>query len=64
MTSERVSSAGSVAMRVLGVVLVVVGVLGFVGSLTQGNVVGLVLGVLFAAGGAMLIKRSGGPATR
>lgn len=62
MTSERVKSVGGYTMRILGVLAIVVGVLGVVSSLAQGNLVGVVLGVIFVAGGAVLIKRSGGVA--
>ncbi|MET7946472.1 hypothetical protein [Micromonospora sp. NPDC005324] len=63
MTSERVRSVGRYTMRTLGVLAIVVGVLGGVSSLTQGNLVGVILGVVFIAGGAFLIKRSGAAAT-
>ncbi|MET8091100.1 hypothetical protein [Micromonospora sp. NPDC005220] len=59
MTNERVKSVGSFAMRILGVVAVVVGVLAIVSSLVQGNLVGVVLGAIFLAGGVVLLKRSG-----
>ncbi|MGC4870102.1 hypothetical protein ACLQ3B_32205 [Micromonospora sp. DT53] len=62
MTSERVKSVGGYTMRILGVLAIVVGVLGIVSSLTQGNLVGVILGVIFIAGGAVLLKRSGGGA--
>ncbi|WP_328650228.1 hypothetical protein OG598_17830 [Micromonospora sp. NBC_00330] len=39
------------------------GVLGIVSSLAQGNLVGIVLGVVFIVGGAFLLKRSGAAAT-
>ena len=37
--------------------------LGIVSSLAQGNLVGIVLGVVFSVGGAFLLKRSGAAAT-
>ncbi|GHJ09692.1 hypothetical protein TPA0907_40590 [Micromonospora humidisoli] len=59
MANGQMKTFGGLLMRVLGVLLVVVGVLGALASLTQGNVVGVVLGVGFVAGGAVLLKRSG-----
>ncbi|MDG4757345.1 hypothetical protein [Micromonospora sp. WMMD710] len=60
MTNERARSVGGYVMRILGVVAIVVGILGFFASLPQGNLVGVVLGIVFIAGGAILLKRSGG----
>ncbi|GAB3959910.1 hypothetical protein GCM10027614_80440 [Micromonospora vulcania] len=51
---------GGYLMRLLGGVGVIVGILGIFASLSQPNVVGVVLGVLFVAGGVVLLKRSGG----
>ncbi|MEV0939955.1 hypothetical protein [Micromonospora wenchangensis] len=59
MANGQTKTVGGLLMRVLGVLLVVVGVLGALASLTQGNVVGMVLGVVLVAGGAVLLKRSG-----
>ncbi|WP_181548787.1 DUF308 domain-containing protein [Micromonospora saelicesensis] len=50
-------------MRILGVLAIVVGVLAIVSSLSQGNLVGVILGVVFIVGGAFLLKRSGAAAT-
>ncbi|WP_430500800.1 hypothetical protein ACQRWP_03740 [Micromonospora trifolii] len=63
MTNDRVRSVGGYTMRILGVLAVVVGVLGIVSSLSQGNLVGVILGVVFIVGGAFLLKRSGAAAT-
>ncbi|MEW2427884.1 hypothetical protein AB0877_07715 [Micromonospora sp. NPDC047644] len=63
MTNERAKSVGRYTMRVLGVLAIVVGVLGVVSSLAQNNLVGVILGVIFVAGGAVLVKRSGVAAT-
>ncbi|MFE7872563.1 hypothetical protein ACFUYE_19720 [Micromonospora humida] len=60
MANGQTKTVGGLLLRVLGVLLVVVGVLGALASLTQGNVVGMVLGVVLVAGGAVLLKRSGG----
>ncbi|MEU7978426.1 hypothetical protein AB0B63_07820 [Micromonospora sp. NPDC049081] len=59
MANGQVKNVGGLLLRVLGVLLVVVGVLGVLASLTQGNVVGIVLGVVLVVGGAVLLKRSG-----
>ncbi|MET7371894.1 hypothetical protein [Micromonospora arida] len=63
MTNERVRSVGGYFVRILGVLAIVVGVLGVVSSLSQGNLVGVILGVVFIVGGAFLLKRSGAAAT-
>ncbi|MET8258670.1 hypothetical protein [Micromonospora sp. NPDC005205] len=63
MTSEQVKSVGRYPMRILGVLAIVVGVLAVVSSLAQSNLVGVILGVIFVAGGAVLVKRSGAAAT-
>ncbi|MCG5460522.1 hypothetical protein AB0K35_15500 [Micromonospora sp. NPDC053740] len=63
MTNERVRSVGGYTMRILGVLAIVVGVLGIVSSLSQGNLVGVILGVVFIVGGAFLLKRSGATPT-
>ncbi|MFF5056956.1 hypothetical protein ACFY1S_27595 [Micromonospora sp. NPDC000663] len=60
MTNERVRSLGGYFMRLLGGVAVIVGILGFFATLTEGNLVGLVLSVIFVVGGAVALKRSGG----
>ncbi|MEV7327510.1 hypothetical protein [Micromonospora sp. NPDC093244] len=60
MTNERVRSVGGYFMRFLGGVAVIVGILGFFGTLTEGNLVGLILSVIFVVGGAVALKRSGG----
>ncbi|WP_422752914.1 hypothetical protein [Micromonospora sp. WMMD708] len=59
MANGQVKTIGGLLLRVLGVLLVVVGVLGALASLTQGNVVGTALGVVLVVGGAVLLKRSG-----
>ncbi|MEV6801553.1 hypothetical protein AB0M91_24885 [Micromonospora rifamycinica] len=59
MANEQSRTVGGYLVRILGVLAVVVGVLGLLAALTQGNVVGMVLGVGFVVGGALLIKRSG-----
>ncbi|MEW2146674.1 hypothetical protein AB0869_28080 [Micromonospora vinacea] len=63
MTNERTKSVGGYTMRILGVVAIVVGVLAIVSSLAQGNLVGVVLGAIFLAGGVVLVKRSGARTT-
>ncbi|MFG1894897.1 hypothetical protein ACGFIP_12835 [Micromonospora zamorensis] len=60
MTNERVKSVGGYFMRFLGGVAVIIGILAVFSSLSQGNLVGIVLGVVFVAGGAFMLKRSGG----
>ncbi|WP_328532554.1 hypothetical protein OG836_16425 [Micromonospora zamorensis] len=60
MTNERVRSVGGYFMRFLGGVAVIIGILAVFSSLAQGNLVGIVLGVVFVAGGAYMLKRSGG----
>ncbi|MEW1586903.1 hypothetical protein AB0283_15865 [Micromonospora vinacea] len=63
MANERVKSVGGYTMRILGVVAIVVGVLAIVSSLAQGNLVGVVLGAIFLAGGVVLLKRPGARTT-
>ncbi|MFE9917023.1 DUF308 domain-containing protein [Micromonospora sp. NPDC005553] len=63
MTNERVKSVGGYTMRILGVVATVVGVLAIVSSLSQSNLVGVLLGAIFLAGGVVLLKHSGARAT-
>lgn len=60
MANERVKSVGGYFLRFLGGVAVILGILGIFSSLAQGNLVGIILGVVFLAGGVFLLKRSGG----
>ncbi|MEU4401029.1 hypothetical protein [Micromonospora orduensis] len=60
MTNERGMSVGSYVLRLVGGVAVIVGILGFFGTLTEGNIVGLVLSVIFVVGGIVALRRSGG----
>lgn len=60
MVDERVKSVGAYFMRLLGGVGVILGILGLFSSLTRGNLIGVALSVAFIAGGAVLLKRSGG----
>ncbi|MFG1867170.1 hypothetical protein [Micromonospora arborensis] len=60
MANERVKSVGGYIMRLLGGVAIIVGILMFFGTLPEGNLVGVVLSIAFVAGGAVLLKRSGG----
>jgi hypothetical protein len=60
MTNGRGKAVGGYFLRLLGGVLVILGILAFFSSLTQGNPVGLILAVIFVAGGAFMLKRSGG----
>ncbi|MCZ7375888.1 hypothetical protein [Micromonospora sp. WMMC250] len=60
MTNGRGKAVGGYFLRLLGGVLVILGILGFFSSLAQGNPVGLILAVIFVAGGAVMLKRSGG----
>ncbi|WFE49422.1 hypothetical protein [Micromonospora sp. WMMD1155] len=64
MTNGRGRAVGGYFLRLLGGVLVILGILGFFSSLTQGNPVGLILAVIFVAGGAVMLKRSGGAGRR
>ncbi|MEU1811939.1 hypothetical protein [Micromonospora aurantiaca (nom. illeg.)] len=47
-------------MRLVGGVAVILGLLGIFATLADGNLVGIVLSVLFIGGGVFLLKRSGG----
>ncbi|MET8118549.1 hypothetical protein [Micromonospora sp. NPDC005189] len=60
MANERVKSVGGYLMRFLGGVAVIIGLLGIFSSLAEGNLVGIILCVVFIAGGAFMLKRSGG----
>ncbi|SCF27470.1 hypothetical protein [Micromonospora chokoriensis] len=60
MANERVTSVGGYFLRLLGGVLVILGLLGIFSSLPEGNLVGLILAVVFVAGGVVMLKRSGG----
>ncbi|MGC4746778.1 hypothetical protein ACLQ28_14095 [Micromonospora sp. DT201] len=60
MADERAKSVGGYFMRLLGGVAIIVGILMFFGTLPEGNLVGVVLSIAFVAGGAVLLKRSGG----
>ncbi|MET8044730.1 hypothetical protein ABZU25_28160 [Micromonospora sp. NPDC005215] len=67
MANERVKSVGGYFMRLLGGVAVIVGLLGLFAVLAQGNLIGVVLSIIFIVGGAILLKRSGdrsGPGRR
>ncbi|MCT2276680.1 hypothetical protein [Micromonospora chalcea] len=46
-------------MRLVGGVAVILGLLGIFSTLAQGNLVGIVLSILFIGGGVFLLKRSG-----
>lgn len=50
---------GSYLMRLIGGVAVIFGILMLFAALSQGNVVGLVLGGVLVGGGAFLLTRSG-----
>ncbi|MBQ1041195.1 MULTISPECIES: hypothetical protein [unclassified Micromonospora] len=52
-------SVGRYVMRLVGGVAVIVGLLGIFGTLADGNLVGIVLSILFIGGGVFLLKRSG-----
>ncbi|MEV1157134.1 hypothetical protein AB0J27_17245 [Micromonospora chokoriensis] len=60
MTNERGKAVGGYFLRLLGGVLVILGILGLFSSLAQGNPVGLIIAGAFVAGGAVMLKRSGG----
>ncbi|MGY4908161.1 hypothetical protein [Micromonospora aurantiaca (nom. illeg.)] len=46
-------------MRLVGGVAVILGLLGIFGTLAEGNLVGIVLSLVFIGGGVFLLKRSG-----
>ncbi|MDW3847754.1 hypothetical protein NMK34_14205 [Micromonospora sp. BRA006-A] len=46
-------------MRLVGGVAVILGLLGTFGTLAEGNLVGIVLSLVFIGGGVFLLKRSG-----
>ncbi|MFF0153859.1 hypothetical protein [Micromonospora sp. NPDC005203] len=58
MANERVKSVGGYFMRLVGGVAVILGLLGIFATLSQGNLVGIVLSIIFIVGGAVLLKRS------
>ncbi|MGC4896700.1 hypothetical protein [Micromonospora sp. DT31] len=60
MVDSRGKSVGRYLMRLVGGVAVIVGLLGAVSSLADGNLVGIVLSAVFIGGGVFLLKRSGG----
>jgi uncharacterized membrane protein HdeD (DUF308 family) len=60
MVNDRAKSAGSYVMRLVGGVAVILGVLMVFSTLAQGSLIGAALGVVFIAGGAYLVRRSGG----
>ncbi|MET7865290.1 hypothetical protein [Micromonospora taraxaci] len=60
MTNERGKAVGGYFLRLLGGVLVILGILGLFSSLAEGNPVGLIIAGAFVVGGAVLLKRSGG----
>ena len=60
MVDARVRSVGAYFMRLLGGLAVILGILGLVSSLSRGNLIGVAFSVAFIAGGAVLLKRSGG----
>lgn len=59
MVDSRGMSVGRYVMRLVGGVAVIVGLLGIFGTLADGNLVGIVLSILFIGGGVFLLKRSG-----
>ncbi|MEW2590457.1 hypothetical protein AB0893_08585 [Micromonospora aurantiaca] len=59
MVDSRGKSVGRYLMRLVGGVAVILGLLGIFATLADGNLVGIVLSVLFIGGGVFLLKRSG-----
>ncbi|KAB1909570.1 hypothetical protein F8279_03220 [Micromonospora sp. AMSO1212t] len=59
MVDSRGKSVGRYVMRLVGGVAVVLGLLGIFGTLADGNLVGIVLSLVFIGGGVFLLKRSG-----
>jgi hypothetical protein len=59
MVHERVNSVGAYFMRLVGGVAVILGVLGALAGLSQGNLIGIAFSVAFVIGGVILLKRSG-----
>jgi hypothetical protein len=60
MADARVKAVGGYFLRLVGGVAVILGVLGVFASLSQGNLIGAALSVAFIAGGAFMVKKSGG----
>ncbi|MEU8071089.1 hypothetical protein [Micromonospora sp. NPDC048169] len=60
MVDSRGKSVGRYLMRLVGGVAVILGLLGIFSTLAQGNLVGIVLSLVFIGGGVLLLKRSGG----
>ncbi|MEV0002902.1 hypothetical protein AB0H28_11510 [Micromonospora sp. NPDC050980] len=61
MMESRGKAVGRYLLRIVGVVAVICGLLMAVGSLADGNLVGIVLGAVLIGGGVFALKRSGGP---
>ncbi|MBO4138965.1 hypothetical protein J5U46_02195 [Micromonospora tulbaghiae] len=59
MVDSRGKSVGRYLMRLVGGVAVIFGLLGIFATLADGNLVGIVLSVVFIGGGVFLLKRSG-----
>ncbi|MEU4790628.1 hypothetical protein AB0F95_13095 [Micromonospora tulbaghiae] len=59
MVDSRGKSVGRYLMRLVGGVAVILGLLGIFGTLADGNLVGIVLSLVFIGGGIFLLKRSG-----
>lgn len=60
MVDQRVGSVGRYLMRLVGGVLVIIGILGAFTALSQANLVGIVISVVFIVGGWFLYKRANG----
>ncbi|MEH1164107.1 hypothetical protein V6V47_01825 [Micromonospora sp. CPCC 205539] len=60
MANERVKSVGGYVMRFVGGVAIILGILGLFSGLSEGNLIGVALSIVFVAGGAVMVKRSGG----
>ena len=58
MVDIRAKSVGNYFLRLIGGILVILGILGAFTALTQPNPVGLVLSVLFLAVSGIMVKKA------
>ncbi|WP_431931527.1 hypothetical protein [Micromonospora sp. RP3T] len=61
MMDSRGKAVGRYLLRLVGGVSVIIGLLMAFSSLTDGNLVGIVLSAVLIGGGVFALKRSGGP---
>lgn len=59
MVNHRTKSVGAYSLRLTGGVAVIPGILGAFTTLSQHNLVGIIISAVFIAGGAYMLKRSG-----